>query len=146
LNFYNKTEKNFLTGSSYEYTSAAEGPTIDNIFITNGFDCSSRGVAAAQKNCGPILTLNQQVSQGVSFGDVGLMTQFDLNQYRLEGASFTDSSTTIRSSASLSFNDWNPIWADLTFEDFTDVVKDPAEFPDEALKFNEFTVIPKIGA
>jgi hypothetical protein len=41
---------------------------------------------------------------------------------------------------------WNEIWSDLTFEDFTEVVLDPDIFPDEALKFNEFTVIPRIEA
>jgi hypothetical protein len=144
--FYDKKPKKFLTGSSYEYTSAAEGPTVDNMFITEGFNCSSRGVAAAQANCGPKITLNQQLTDGISFGDVGSITQFELNQYRIESASFTDASITIRSSALLSFGEWNPIWTDLTFEDFTETALDPEVFPDEAVKFNEFTVIPKIGA
>jgi len=144
--FYDKKETVFLTGSSSEYTSAAAAPTIDNIFITNGFNCSTRGVAAAQRNCGPVLTLNQQVAQGVIFGDVGSMTQFELNQYRIETASFTDASTNLKSSPNLSFTEWNAIWSGKTFNNFKSVVKDPALYPNEALKFNEFTVIPKIGA
>jgi hypothetical protein len=46
----------------------------------------------------------------------------------------------------LGLDEWNQIWTGLTFEDFNDTVGNPALFPDEALKFNEFSVIPRIGA
>ena len=144
--FYEKKSKLFLTGSSDEYTSRAEGPTIDNIFITNDFTASSRGVAAAQANCGPKINLNQQVHKGFAFGDVGAMQVIGLNQYRINSANFSDSSVSLTSEASLELSQWNEIWTGLTFEDFNNTVLDPALFPDAALKFNEFTVIPRIGA
>jgi hypothetical protein len=74
------------------------------------------------------------------------MTQFELNQYRIETASFTDASTNLKSSPNLSFTEWNAIWSGKTFNNFKSVAKDPALYPNESLKFNEFTVIPKIGA
>ena len=145
--FYEKKEKLFLTGSSDEYTSNAEGPTVDNIFIINDHNLSSRGVAAAQANCGPKITLNQTVPNGFVFSDdVGAMQTIGLNKYRVNSASFSESSITLSGSASLTIDEWNTIWAGQTFEDFETTVLDPALFPDTALKFNEFTVIPRIGA
>ena len=144
--FFEKKEKLFLTGSSDEYTSKAEGPTVDNVFITNNFNASSRGLAAAQANCGPKITLNKDLSTGISFGDIGSVFVFGLNKYRLNSASFSPSSISTTSSMSLTIEEWNDIWTGSTFEDFNDIVQNPTAFPDEDLKFNEFTIIPRIGA
>jgi hypothetical protein len=143
--FYEKKEKLFLTGSSDEYTSKTEGPTVDNIFITNSFNLTSRGVAAAQANCGPKIKLNQDLASGFEFGQIGSTIKLGLNEYRIETANFNNSSTSISSSAYFTINDWNEIWNGFTFEDFNYTVLDPALFPEEALKFNEFSIIPKIG-
>lgn len=145
--FYEKKEKLFLTGSSNEYTSKAEGPTVDNIFITNAFNASSRGVAAAQANCGPKITLSQEIAKNFSFSsDVGSVQTVGLNHYRINTANFSESSISLTSSALLSLDQWNDIWTGLTFEDFNDTVLDPNLFPDQALRFNEFSIIPRIGA
>jgi hypothetical protein len=69
-----------------------------------------------------------------------------LNQYRINSANFSDSSISLTSEASLELSNWNNIWSGLSFEDFNDKVLDPNLFPEEALKFNEFTIIPRIGA
>jgi hypothetical protein len=143
--FFEKTEKLFLTGSSDEYTSKSEGPTVDNIFITNAFNASSRGVAAAQANCGPKININRELSTGVSFGDIGSVFISGLNKYRLTTASFSPSSVSVTASASLTINEWNEIWNELTFEDFENTVLNPEIFPEETLKFNEFSIIPRIG-
>jgi hypothetical protein len=145
--FYEKKEKLFLTGSSNEYTSKAEGPTVDNIFITNDFNATSRGLAAAQANCGPKITLSQEMFKGFTFSDdIGSLQTVGLNQYRINTANFSESSISITSSALLSIDQWNSIWTDATFEDFGDTVLNPDLFPEEALKFNEFSIIPRIGA
>jgi len=144
--FFEKKEKLFLTGSSNEYTSKAEGPTVDNIFITNQFNASSRGVAAAQANCGPKISINRELATGVSFGDIGSVFVSGLNKYRLNTASFSPSSISVTASASLSISEWNEIWSGSTFEDFEETVLNPEIFPEEALKFNEFSIIPRIGA
>jgi hypothetical protein len=144
--FYEKKEKLFLTGSSNEYTSKAEGPTVDNIFITNSLNATSRGVAAAQANCGPKITLNQEIAKSFSFSnDIGSMQTIGLNQYRINTANFTESSISLTSSALLSIDQWNDIWTGLTFDDFNNTVLNPSLFPDQALRFNEFTIIPRIG-
>jgi hypothetical protein len=143
--FFEKKEKVFLTGSSDEYTSSSEGPTVDNIFITNSFNVSSRGVAAAQANCGPRISVNRQIAQGVSFGDIGSLFISGLNKYRINSLTFNNSSISLTASGSLSIAEWNEIWTDLTFEDFNNKVLDPELFPEDALRFNEFTIIPRIG-
>lgn len=144
--FYEKKPKLFLTGSSDEYTSKTEGPTVDNIFITNSFNTSSRGVAAAQANCGPKISLTQDVPDGFAFSDdIGAVQLVGLNKYRVNSANFSNSSVSLQSLTSLSIADWNAIWTGKTFEDFEDKVLDPDLFPDEALRFNEFSVIPRIG-
>lgn len=143
--FYEKKSHLFLTGSSDEYNSNAQGPTVDNIFITNGFNASSRGVAAAQANCGPKITLSQQLHSGFNFGDVGASQIYGLNKYRINSANFSDSSISLTSDSSLTIDEWNQIWAGLDFSDFDTKVQNPDLFPDQALRFNEFSIIPRIG-
>jgi hypothetical protein len=144
--FFQKEESLLVTGSSDEYTSNAEGPTVDNIFITNSNNASSKGLAAAQANCGPRIQINRELSEGVNFGDIGSIFISGLNQYRIESLSFSESTISLTASPHLGLDEWNQIWDGLTFEDFNNKVLDPALFPDEALRFNEFTVIPRIGA
>jgi hypothetical protein len=144
--FYQKKEKLFLTGSSDEYTSQQEGPTIENLFMINDISISSRGLAAAQANCGPKISINRQVAQGLEFGDIGSMFIAGLNKYRVESLSFNDSSISLVASPSFIIEEWNDIWATKTFEDFETIILDPELFPEETLRFNEFTIIPRIGA
>lgn len=144
--FYEKKEKLFLTGSADEYTSQEEGTTIDNIFMIESTNVNSRGLAAAQANCGPKVSINRQVSQGLEFGDVGSMFIAGLNKYRIESLSFNDSSISLVASPSFTIEEWNQIWATKTFEDFETTILDPELFPEETLRFNEFTIIPRIGA
>jgi hypothetical protein len=143
--FYNKQESVFLTGSSNEYTSKTEGPTVDNIFITNSFNLSSRGVAAAQANCGPKIKLTQNLAKGFEFGQVGSIIKYNLNNYRVETASFDPSSVSITATPCVTIADWNSIWTGKTFDNFRAKIQDPNLFPDNYLRFNEFTIIPKIG-
>jgi hypothetical protein len=143
--FFEKKAKMFLTGSSDLYTSSSEGPTVDNIFITDAFNVTSRGVAAAQANCGPIITISRQVAEGVSFGDVGSLFVSGLNKYRINTTTFNSMSISTTSIASFDFAEWNEIWDGKTFDEFNDRILNADLFPDEALKFNEFTVIPRIG-
>lgn len=137
--FYEKKEKLFLTGSSDEYTSKTEGPTIDNIFITNAHNLSSRGVAAAQANCGPKITVNQSIPSGFLFSDdIGSVQTIGLNKYRINSASFSESSVNLVSSTYFTIDEWNDTWAGQDFADFNTTT--------DGLKFNEFSIVPRIGA
>jgi hypothetical protein len=144
--FYEKKQRLLLTGSADEYTSEQEGATVDNIFINDNNNASSRGVAAAQANCGPRISVNRQVAQGLQFGDIGSMFIAGLNKYRIESLSFNDSSISLVATPSFIIEEWNEIWDGKTFEDFETIILDPELFPEETLRFNEFTIIPRIGA
>ena len=144
--FFEKKEKLFLTGSSDEYTSETQGPTVDNIFITNKLNTGSRGVAAAQANCGPRIKLNQELSSDFIFSEsIGSVQTVGLNKYRVNSASFTQSSISIVSSPHLTFAEWDQIWTGLDFSDFNTLLNPPLA-PEEALRFNEFSIVPRIGA
>lgn len=144
--FFEKKEKIFLTGSSDEYTSDAQAATVDNIFITNKLNASSRGIAAAQANCGPRVKLNQELSGDFTFSEgIGSMQTVGLNKYRINSASFSESSISIASSPYLTFAEWDEIWTGLDFSDFNTLL-DPPLAPEEALRFNEFSIVPRIGA
>lgn len=141
--FFNKKTETFLTGASDDYTSRDSATSIDNPFITNSSDASSRGVAAAQVACGPNIVLNQGLSDGNQFGvTIGATQALSDNRYRITSASYTESSVSITSVPSTSFADFNIAWADDTFTNFTETALDPATNPTTALKFNEFTVVP----
>jgi hypothetical protein len=90
--------------------------------------------------------MTRQISEGIQFGDIGSIFISGLNQYRINSVSFSNSTISITASPHLGLNEWNEIWTGLTFDDFNNKVLDPNLFPEEALKFNEFSVIPRIGA
>jgi hypothetical protein len=141
--FFKKTEHTFLTGSSDALTSKDAAPAIDNPFITNLKDMSIRGVAAAQALCGPTITLSEERPIGAQFGaTLGNVLTKDSNRYRLTSISYTPESISFTGKPYASVSDFNAKWAGLDFSDFTNTALDPATYPTEALKFNEFSVIP----
>lgn len=141
--FFNKKLKRFPTGASETYTPRDSAATIDNPFITNARDASSRGVAAAQVACGPSITLNQSIPTDIPFNVmIGTTQLMHDNRYRVTSASYTESNVTLNSIPSTSFADFNNAWSDDTFEEFTDTALDPADVGNRALKFNEFTIVP----
>lgn len=145
--FFEKSIKTFETGADNDYTSKDSDRTIDNIFITNDFNLNTRGLAAAQEICGPNILLSQTISDPVQFGYANGSTQtVKSNKFRTVSASYGPSAVSITARPCADFTDFNPIWADKDFSDFTDLAFDPAEQPSSALKFNEFSVIPLMGA
>ena len=141
--FYNKTVHELPTGASDTYTTEPAATTIDNPFITNIDAVYSRGIYAAQSTCGPNVTLSETVDDNLVFGETpGSMRTVGSARYRIESVQYTQDSTTVTATAMSSFADFEAKWDGLTFEDFTNTALDPADFPSEALKFNEFTIIP----
>lgn len=148
--FFEKTLKTFYTGASQDYTAKVSAPIIDNPFITNKFNQSTRGMAAAQAACGPTVALNQTTAKITPFGSTpGSIESVKNNKFRITNVSYGPSFTTVSAIASTEINDFNNLWTGATFEDFTNEAFDGsvgAPLQNEALKFNEFTVIPLIGA
>lgn len=148
--FFEKTSRVFGTGASDDYTSRDSAQSIDNPFIINAFNQSVRGMAAAQVACGPNIALSQAVSGNTAFGSTpGKIETLKSNKFRITSVSYGPGTTSINATACAQMSDFETLWADKSFNDFTAVVFDGSEaspLKDEALKFNEFTVIPLIGA
>jgi len=145
--FYNKVLETIQTGAPSQYAPRQTAATIDNPFITNINAAYTRGVAAAQVTCGPNLSLNESTSTIEPFGATpGKIRTVESNKYRLQSVSYAVDSTSITGVPCATMTDFNLNWDDLTFEDFTNTALDPDDFPDETMKFNEFTIIPLMKA
>lgn len=141
--FFERKVKTFLTGASEQYTTELQATEIDNVFITNQQDLSSRGVAAAQALCGPAVRISIANPADLGFKDsLGAMTEHSRQKYRIESVSFSQTGATLTGLSAVSFADFNDIWSGKTFAQFTEVMGDPAESPDDYISFNEFTAIP----
>lgn len=141
--FFDKRETTVLTGASEEYTSKLSAPQIDNPFITNAKDWSMRGIAAAQAICGPTVALTENVANVLRFGETpGRMRTVGSNKYRINQVSYAADGVVLNGETCTSFADFNAIWTGKTFANFKSIALDPALYPTESLKFNEFTVIP----
>jgi hypothetical protein len=141
--FFEKKTKRFITGASDDYTAEDTATEVDNPFITSKFNQSTRGVAAAQANCGPEIDLSITVDGGLQFGaTIGSKVLHQSAIYRISSISFSDSEPSFTAKNCTNFSDFNSIWATATFANFTATALDPATYPNEALTFNEFSVVP----
>lgn len=139
--FYKKIQNEIATGASSTYTSQQTAVAIDNPFITNIADLYTAGAAAAQVICGPNVNLSQSVSTVEPFGSTpGKIIKVDSNKYRITSVNYGVDTTSFTAKPVTSFADFEALWDGKLFTDFEDVAfSDPST---EALKFNEFTVIP----
>lgn len=145
--FFEKKVKSFITGASNDYTAKQNATEIDNPFLITDHNVSTRGVAAAQAQCGPQITLNMSVDSGVQFGNtIGKVFSYESNKYRLSSIQFSDSSTSIIGVGCAKISDFNAKWTGKTFTNFKSIALDPAIYPTQALTFNEFSVIPLMEA
>jgi hypothetical protein len=141
--FYEEKVNTFLTGAPTEYAPEVSAPSVINPFITSDSDLYARGVAAAQYNCGPRVSVNIENPADASFGTtIGSMFFYEQNKYRVESVNFSPTGASLSASACASIADFNAKWVGKTFEDFTNFALDPEVSPDNYLSFNEFTIIP----
>jgi hypothetical protein len=141
--FFDKREVTLKTGASSSFTSKIEAPGIDNPFITKSSDLAIRGVAAAQRICGPSVQLTESVAKPLAFGETpGTMRTVSSNRYRITAVQYSADTTGITASAGVLFSEFNSVWTGKTFANFKSIALDPALYPNETLKFNEFTIIP----
>ena len=141
--FFDRKTVKFLTGANPEYAPEQEGSLIDNPFMTNKNDLSIRGVAAAQRICGPSLKISLDNPSVGSFGQtVGSLVAHSNNKYRIEGASYSHSSNSYEGRAYVKFSSFDAIWSGKSFDDFSDIMDTPASSPDDYITFNEFTSVP----
>jgi hypothetical protein len=145
--FYKKTSHTLFTGADIDEANQESASSIDNIFITDTNSLYTRGAAAAQAICGPSVSLNESVSTIQPFGETPGKVRFvESNKFRINNVSYSAEGTDVTAVPAAGFSDFTTIWTGLTFEDFTNTVLDPDDFPTETMKFNEFTVIPLMEA
>jgi len=145
--FFERKTKSFITGASDEYTAKENATEIDNPFMTTDHNVSTRGVAAAQAQCGPQILLSFSVSNGVTFGDtIGNVFNYESNKYRLSSIQFSDSEVAVDAIGCARISDFNSKWTGKTFTNFKSIALDPTLYPTQALTFNEFSVIPLMEA
>lgn len=145
--FFEKRKHTFLTGAPDSYAPADNATTIDNPFITTLNQVVSRGVAAAQAICGPTVKVSSSLATANGFGQtIGRTEYMDSNRFRIESAGYSEGSVTIDGAACATIADFNAKWTGKTFANFTSIALDPEIYEDEALRFNEFTVIPLMEA
>jgi hypothetical protein len=141
--FFDKKNIVFKTGASSSLTSRSEVSAIDNPFITKRSDLAIRGIAAAQKICGPSVQLTETVVKQLPFGSTpGTMRTLDSNRFRITAAQYSADGTSITANASASISDFNSVWSGKTFANFKSTALDPDVYFSDTLKFNEFTIIP----
>lgn len=141
--FYNKTQHEIKTGASNQYTSQQAATSIDNPFITSVSSVYSRGAAAAQAICGPNVTLSESISTVEPFGSTpGKVLKVDSNKYRITSVNYSVDTTSFIAKPIASFADFETVWDGKAFSDFETTALDPDLYPNNTIKFNEFTVIP----
>ncbi len=144
--FHNRQTVKFLTGSSDIITAVDESPTsVDNPFIWSEHDASVRGTVAAQEACGPLITLTQDIDSSLGFGQlVGGVQDLESMQFRVSNVSYSQDTISITSKAYTPFSVFNDGWAGKTIADFNATVLDPVSYPNDAMSFNELSVMPLI--
>lgn len=141
--FFEERTKRFLSGADPEYAPEDSATAIDNIFINKNIDLYTKGTLAAQKICGPNISLKLDNPKDPVFKDtVGSIVSYNSNKYRIKSCSFSQSGVSMETSAQVQITDFNSFWTGSTFADFTSVMKDPDVTPDDYISFNEFSVIP----
>lgn len=141
--FYNKVQHEILTGASNTYTSQQSAVAIDNPFITTTAATYTAGAAAAQVICGPNVTLSETVSTVEPFGSTpGKIRTVGSNKYRITSVNYGVDSTSITAKPVASFTDFATVWEGKSYADFKATALDPAIYPENTLRFNEFSVIP----
>lgn len=139
--FFERQTETFLTGASDEYTSDSESSEIDSPFITTRRELATRGLAAAQNIAGPSISLSIGSPFESTIGQtVGSLVKYDKNQFRIEGASYSQSGTNLSARPSASISAFNQVWTGKTFAQFAATMGTDAD--PEYVSFNEFTIIP----
>lgn len=144
--FYHDEQRELPTGSDPD-NSNADAASVEAGFLTSENEYWTKAVLAAQKACGPSVTATIQAPANIPYGTgIGANFYRDSNRFRITEANYSVAEATLSAVACATFADFNPIWTDLTFEDFTSVALDPNDYPDQAMQFNEFTIIPLMEA
>jgi hypothetical protein len=141
--FYEKKTMSFITGAGDSVTAKNNGPTIDNIFINTASKASTIGVVAAQALCGPDISISIGIADTPQFGALtGATYKVNSNEFRIISVEHSYDKVSVVGKMTAQFSDFNSKWTSKTFTNFTSIALNGSSYPNDALRFNEFTVIP----
>lgn len=138
VSFEKKTVE-FLTGADPVLTTKEASTTIQNIFINSDSELSDMGMMAAQEACGPKVSMNATTVDPSSFNSlVGSVAIENNNNYRITSVSHNGYSAGIEAEPMMTIAYFNEIMGTKSFDEFDTVVPE--------LRFNEFTILPRVSA
>lgn len=145
--FFKNETMSFITGASDIVTSKTSGPTVDNIFINTAARASTIGVVAAQQLCGPDVSISMDIADTLQFGALtGAVYAVNSNEFRLVSVDHSYDKVSVTGKMAAQISDFNSLWSGRSFSTFTSTALSGSTYPNDALKFNEFTVIPLMTA
>jgi hypothetical protein len=129
----------FSTGIEPSYTSKDSSTAVDNIFITTTKLRNDVAMVAAQAACGPKVSMSASSTELLPFGTMlGMISQEAGNNYRIQSVSHDGYMSGIAATPYVTMMDFNAAHSGFTFTDFDN--------KNQTLRFNEFTIMPLIGA
>lgn len=144
--FYHDSVYELPTGSDPD-NSNNDAASVSAGLLTTNDEYWTKAALAAQKACGPAVTASITAPADLPYGSaVGANFYRESNRFRITDANYSVSDVSMTAVACAGIDDFNAIWTGKTFNDFKSVVLDPALYPDQALQFNEFTIIPLMEA
>jgi hypothetical protein len=119
-----------------------------NPFLTNKSYLYSAATKSSQHLSGPSVKLSTGTDKVDEAGNqefgflAGAIMDANNSKYRVDSINYSYGRIGIEAKQYVEFSDFNTLWTDLTFSDFTDTMFDPATNALEAMSFSDFGVIP----
>ena len=119
-----------------------------NPFLTNKSYLYSAATKSSQHLSGPSVKLSTGTDKVDEAGNqefgflAGAIMDANNSKYRVDSINYSYGRIGIEAKQYVEFSDFNTLWTDLTFSDFTDTMFDPATNAVEAMSFSDFGVIP----
>lgn len=135
----------FPTGSSL---GDSENEYTDNPFLVNDIYFYNTAYYTCQQVAGPVVkfsfsTDKIEEASNQEFGYLpGAIFTYSGSKYRVRSVSYDYGNININADQYVTYADFNSLWTGKTFEDFNDVMLDPATYPDEYMKHSDFAILP----
>ena len=144
--FYHQKKFNIPTGSDADNPTESAA-TVETPMLVDSDAFWTKAALAAQKACGPLVEVSISMPADLPYGTgIGAVFETESNKFRVNSVSYNVADATMSATPCAEISDFNSIWTGKTFADFTSIAISGETMPDQALLFNEFTVIPLMEA
>lgn len=140
--FYYTENRSIPTGAGGDDSKESASGT-DSLFLTTDDEFWTKAALAAQRACGPSIELSIITPDAIPFGTgVGSVIERDWNRFRINSANYGPVEVSMTATPCATFSNFNDVNTASDFADFTLLAGDYAEVADQAMQFNEFTIVP----